>query len=220
MYRRYGAEGLGNILGTLSSKPESRDDAPSTSRPQSRADLIASIKADYDKNYFVSGKGDMSGYALDCVFADPFAAFRGVDRFKRNVGNLGALMREVRLDLYSFEERGNEVHTKWRFSSVLTWPPWRPRLAAAGSTVHVIDPARNLVVRHEENWDVEPSRVLQQLLLPSSKIPTSFWETLMFAASDGDAKGVWLALSPKARRSRCASSHAVGAGLTGGHLPT
>ncbi len=36
--------------------------------------------------------GEMSAYEKDCLFADPFAGFNGVDRFKKNVSNLGALM--------------------------------------------------------------------------------------------------------------------------------
>ncbi len=37
-------------------------------------------------------QGDLSAYADDCLFADPFAGFRGVRRFKNNVSNLGSLM--------------------------------------------------------------------------------------------------------------------------------
>jgi hypothetical protein len=37
----------------------------------------------------------MAGYAPDCTFADPFVSFTGVDRFKRNVANLGGLMSDV-----------------------------------------------------------------------------------------------------------------------------
>lgn len=43
-------------------------------------------------NYFVSGKGDMEAYDPECLFADPFAGFNGVQRFKQNVSNLGGLM--------------------------------------------------------------------------------------------------------------------------------
>lgn len=39
--------------------------------------------------------------------------------------------RDIKLDVYEFEERGDEVETKWRFSCILDLP-WRPRLAAAG----------------------------------------------------------------------------------------
>ena len=50
------------------------------------------LRADYEGNYFVSGKGDMLAYTADCVFADPFVSFSGTERFKQNVSNLGGLM--------------------------------------------------------------------------------------------------------------------------------
>ena len=34
-------------------------------------------------------------YADDCLFADPFAGFNGVERFKKNVSNLGGLMQVI-----------------------------------------------------------------------------------------------------------------------------
>jgi hypothetical protein len=45
---------------------------------------------------------------------------------------------DIQLDLMEFEEEGNEVRTKWKFSALLQLP-WRPRLAAAGGTQHVLD---------------------------------------------------------------------------------
>ena len=57
----------------------------------SRAEVIASLREDYNNNYFVSGTGSMEAYEPDCEFADPFASFRGTQRFKKNVGNLGGL---------------------------------------------------------------------------------------------------------------------------------
>lgn len=44
------------------------------------------------QDYFISGKGEMADYDPNCLFADPFVSFKGVDRFKKNVSNLGALM--------------------------------------------------------------------------------------------------------------------------------
>ena len=45
---------------------------------------------------------------------------------------------DVQLDLLEFKEDGNEVQTKWRFNALLQLP-WKPRLAAAGGTKHVLD---------------------------------------------------------------------------------
>jgi hypothetical protein len=57
--------------------------------------------------------------------------------------------------------------------------PWRPQLAAAGGTTHVFDQHSGLVTRHVERWDVEPSRVVKQLLRPAAKFPTSKAEVIM-----------------------------------------
>ena len=169
----------------------------------------------------------------------------------------------MQLDLLDFKEEANEVQTKWKFNALLQLP-WKPRLAAAGGTKHVIDkvnqalwstlfqpsqsPERHVlhcvigphhwpplprpawpglcqklmqikvrkdlwhkkharhkplravwlmqdsgrVIKHIESWDVEPSRVVQQLLKPASKSPSSKAELFMLALSQGDAKGMWL----------------------------
>lgn len=162
----------------------------------SREQAIASIKEDYAKNYFISGAGDMAAYDPQCLFADPFAGFNGVQRFQRNVSNLGGLMQDTRLDILSFEEGEQELRTRWRFSATLDLP-WRPILAAAGGTTHVFDPDTGLVVKHIESWDVEPARVVRQLLKPSAKVPATQWEVLMSSLHDGDAVGIWFALSSK-----------------------
>ncbi|ABO96035.1 predicted protein, partial [Ostreococcus lucimarinus CCE9901] len=99
-------------------------------------------------------------YAGDCEFADPFVSFRGLDRFRANVANLGGMMREVDLQIKSFEETEDGVQTEWRFSCVLDLP-WRPMLAASGGTTHVLND-ENRVVRHYERWDVDPKKVLGQ----------------------------------------------------------
>jgi hypothetical protein len=105
------------------------------------------------------------------------------------------MMEDIDLKITNWEERGDELETSWRFSCVLDLP-WRPKLAAAGGTTHVFDPSTGKVVKHVERWDVEPGKVVKQLLLPSSKIPENRVEVFMFAMSDGDAFGMFLAVTP------------------------
>lgn len=58
-----------------------------------RKEVLEAIRRDYEvNNYFVSGQGDMASYEPDCEFSDPFVSFRGVERFKSNVSNLGAYL--------------------------------------------------------------------------------------------------------------------------------
>src|SRR5689334_250411 len=65
-----------------------------------------------------------------------------------------------------------------------------------------------LVVEHIERWDVEPGRVLRQLLRPAAPVPTSQWEVVMSSVHSGDAAGVWLALRWVPCHSACSSVHA------------
>lgn len=46
---------------------------------------------------------DVDLYEQDCEFADPFVSFRGTDRFKKNLENLGPFMEDVKLQLTKFE---------------------------------------------------------------------------------------------------------------------
>ena len=75
-------------------------------------------------------------------------------------------------------------------------PALAPQARGRGGTTHEFDPATGKVVRHVERWDVQPGKVVSQLLVPSSKIPENRWEVFMFSLSDGDFFGMWLAASP------------------------
>jgi hypothetical protein len=144
-----GAEALGNVVGAAKAAQGPPSASSSTPATFTRDQALAAIKADYDDNYFVSGAGDLAAYDADCLFADPFAGFNGTERFRRNVGNLGGMLRDVKLDISKWEETPEGLTTKWKFSAILDLP-WRPRLAAAGGTKHVLDPRTNLVVKHIE----------------------------------------------------------------------
>uniref|UniRef100_A0A6S8L2C6 Uncharacterized protein n=2 Tax=Eukaryota TaxID=2759 RepID=A0A6S8L2C6_DUNTE len=187
----YAAELFGKIVGKQQVEAN-----PSPQKKMTRDEMIDSIRADYAKNYFVSGAGEMAAYAEDCVFADPFVAFPGTKRFKQNVSNLGGQMQDIKLKVYDFQFEGdNKVHTKWRFSCILNLP-WKPLLAAAGGTTHVLDLERGQIVEHIEQWDIEPSKVVSQLFKPSAAMPSSNLETFLLSSSDNDPKGMWAAASP------------------------
>lgn len=190
----YGAEAFGNLIGLTKAKDQQKN-AFDLQDVCTREEAVAAIRKDYDTNYFVSGKGEMSAYEKDCLFADPFAGFNGVDRFKRNVRNLGSLMEDIKLDLLDWKETDEALQTKWRFSAVLTLP-WRPRLAAAGGTTHVFSKETGRVIEHIESWDVEPAAVVKSLLRPSSKAPANSWAKFFKAVDGGDAAGAWSAATP------------------------
>ena len=182
----YGAEAFGRVMGA--SAMDDDDDDADAAPIASREDAVRAIRADYDAAYFVTGEGDMRAYDEACEFADPFASFRGLGRFRRNVRNLGGYCEDVELNLTSFEETEDGVQTEWTFACVLDLP-WRPRLAAKGGTTHALDAASHRVVRHYERWDVEPKKVLTQLLKPASKIPENQAEVFMLSLMSGDVVG-------------------------------
>eukprot|EP00967_Tisochrysis_lutea_P025220 scaffold29045_cov19-Tisochrysis_lutea.AAC.1 len=63
--------------------------------------------------------------------------------------------QDIKLKVYDFQFEGdNKVHTKWRFSCILNLP-WKPLLAAAGGTTHVLDLERGQIVEHIEQWCAE-----------------------------------------------------------------
>lgn len=155
----YAAEALGNVIGATRGKGGSDSNETSSpssppsfsaSNPLPRAQALEMLKRDYEVDYFISGKGEMRAYDDNCEFRDPFAGFKGTDRFKKNVSNLGSSLEEAQTDLNSWEEdegEGSSLKTRWRFSGIVGLLPWRPRLAAAGSTTHVFDPVRFFVPR-------------------------------------------------------------------------
>lgn len=165
----YGAEQFGNIFATFAGQKQQKvSDANSALPKLSRKEALDSIKEDYQANYFVNGAGDMSAYEDDCLFTDPFSGFRGTQRFKRNIGNFGNFLEDVKLDIMEFREVDNGLRTRWRFGATLKFP-WRPRLAAAGRTTHYFSDETNRVVEHREEWDTEVGKVLQQLLKPGKQ---------------------------------------------------
>lgn len=191
----YGAEGFGDVLASIQGKKmlnRSDEQGEGTSRPIERREVLQMLRDDYDKCYFISGLGEMSAYDPNCTFADPFVSFNGVDRFKKNVGNLGSLMQDVKLEITDWRESEESVQSKWRFSCILDLP-WRPRLAAAGGTTHVFDESTGKVIEHIEDWDIEPGKVVRDLLRPSSKTPTNRAEAFFLSWSMGDAVGIWKA---------------------------
>ena len=202
----YGAEAVGKVVGATKAKDDaspvssganagSNATASSAGATLTRARALELLREDYDEKYFVSGAGALAAYDSKCEFSDPFVAFEGVDRFKQNVGNLGGMMRDIDLKITGWEENEDTLVTSWRFSCVLDLP-WRPKLAAAGGTTHAFDRGTGKVVKHIERWDVDPGKVVKQLLVPASKLPENRWEVFMFSLADGDAFGCWLAASP------------------------
>ena len=116
---------------------------------------------------------DMSLWAKNATFADPFSSFGGegsLERFKNNADNLGKYILNPRLRItsYSIEKEDDYnavIKVGWVYSSNLKLP-WTPILAAAGETSHFLDD-NNLIVRYQEQWKSNPWEVVFRLFKPA-----------------------------------------------------
>lgn len=186
---------LAELFGRLRKSKTVKDLTNMTPKTNSLKSISEKIREEYESMFWATGNMDVSLWADDCVFSDPFSSFGGkpgsTARFKRNADNLGRLVIQPKLKVTSFsvEKKLNEnnnvstnaagrrnnavnaahlydvVKVGWTFSSKLDLP-WKPVLAAAGETTHYLDD-RGLIVRYEERWKSDPWDVVKRLLVPT-----------------------------------------------------
>lgn len=136
-------------------------------KKRSLKQIAATIRKEYEAIFWATGDMDLSLWRDDCTFADPFSSFGGpgsAQRFKTNADNLGKWVLEPTMKVTSFDvdAKENMVSVGWVFRSKLKLP-WRPVLAAAGTTCHYIDADTGLISRYEETWKSKPWDVIKRL---------------------------------------------------------
>ena len=130
------------------------------------------LQADFDRDYFISGAVDAQLYDEHCLFADPFASFRGRSRFISNLKNLGSFIKRYELRLLEYDEsRLKEsppiVRTKTKVTLLLNLP-WKPVLSWPWSVEYEFDAQSYQVVAHRESWDVSATEGVLQCFRPGS----------------------------------------------------
>ncbi|KAF7826105.1 Nuclear transport factor 2 family protein [Senna tora] len=128
--------------------------------------VVATIKEDFERSYFVTGNLTLNAYEEDCEFADPAGSFKGLQRFKRNCTNFGSLLEKSNMKLMKWEDFEDKGIGHWRFSCILSFP-WRPILSATGYTEYYFDAQSGRVCRHVEHWNVPKMALFKQILRPS-----------------------------------------------------
>jgi hypothetical protein len=167
----YGSEAFGKVVAAFRPRSDDAEDEEGEVAfvgPVSRNEVVELIRKDYERSYFVTGNMNMGIYEADCEFADPFVSFKGLKRFKQNVSNLGSFMEESSLKITDWQEYEDRIYAKWRFNCVLGLP-WRPILAATGSTEYFFDENSGKICKHVENWDISPADGVRQLFKPNRK---------------------------------------------------
>ncbi|KNA19823.1 hypothetical protein SOVF_057750 [Spinacia oleracea] len=134
-----------------------------------RADVVETIKQDFQRSYFVTGNVTLGAYEDDCEFADPAGSFKGLRRFKRNCTNFGSLIKKSDMKLMKWEDFEDKGIGHWRFNCILSFP-WKPILSATGYTEYYFDPESGKVCRHVEHWNVPKMALLKQILKPSRQV--------------------------------------------------
>ena len=119
----YAVEAFGKAFGSKRSVDNVNDDQEITESidltkpPSSLEETLKRIKLDNDRSYFLSGEVDSLIYDEACIFADPFVAFSGRDRFIENLSNLGSFITnyDAKMIKYDVEGDGREIVTKVSF---------------------------------------------------------------------------------------------------------
>lgn len=101
-------------------------------------------------------------YAEDVYFKDPLNEFRGVDRYRQNIGFIERWFQDIHLELHDITQPASDrIETRW----TLSWTapvPWQPRIRIPGwSELHLN--AVGQICEHVDYWDCSRLAVLGQL---------------------------------------------------------
>ena len=128
----YGAEALGNARALLEGQQSPGTTANPAVTPPSTfkfEEAVALIKADYDSDYFLTGKLiDKDLYSPSCYFCDPFSGFSGRERFISNLSNLSLFVSSFSNKLLDFDSGELYVVARVLVRMQLNLP-WKPVIA-------------------------------------------------------------------------------------------
>lgn len=149
-------------------------------------ELLDRLRADYERDYFLTGDVDVQLYAEDCEFSDPFAGFKGRDRFVRNLRNLtGGFISAYRVTMLDFAAEAEPVggsemkFVRSRLRVVLELAlPWKPTLGWVWGVAHECqmqaDGGSSQVwrcVAHRESWEIDPAEGVAMVFRPGKGLP-------------------------------------------------
>ncbi|XP_024517328.1 uncharacterized protein LOC112341456 [Selaginella moellendorffii] len=131
-------------------------------------EVLARLKSDYDRSYFLTGDFTRSIYKEDCFFADPTIQFQGRDLYRRNLMLLSPfyespslVLLDIKPDPEVCESDQKAIVAFWRLRTYLKLP-WRPLVTLDGSTKYKLDSSCR-ITSHVESWSISPLQALSQL---------------------------------------------------------
>lgn len=184
------------IMGFVDSKEQEVMQSPtsvlentSMTSPTSPLELMRYIENDYvEHNYLWTGNIYLPAFEKDCKFTDPTLSFIGTDRFVSNVKNLVPIVNILsqdgsnQSDLLEIQlnEEKRYIQTRWNMIGDLYTLPWKPAIDVIGRTKFWYRESNDSdggkvyrVFSYDEEWEVEASYALLQLITPKGSIPNS-----------------------------------------------
>ena len=141
--------------------------------------MLLGVVGDFECGYLFSGGIDTQIYTENCRFTDPTLSFVGLSTFENNIRNLKPVLNffvaNTLIVLYSaqLDEKNQKVKAQWRMSGSIRLP-WNPKLELTGNTALSYNPSDDgRIFDYFEQWDLEASKALFQLLQPAQIIPTA-----------------------------------------------
>ncbi|XP_048136745.1 uncharacterized protein LOC115734382 isoform X4 [Rhodamnia argentea] len=142
--------GVTEILRVLSpmkddSLESASDDEKDGVSASSVDDVVMILTADYEKAYFVTGKG----------------------LYERNLKLLVPFFDHPSIILHNIQKGDDETYilARWKLRTYLKLP-WRPLISIDGKTVYELDD-NFVIVRHAESWNVSALEAIGQIFTPS-----------------------------------------------------
>eukprot|EP00746_Dinoflagellata_sp_MGD_P007746 gnl/MRDRNA2_/MRDRNA2_115399_c0_seq1.p1 gnl/MRDRNA2_/MRDRNA2_115399_c0~~gnl/MRDRNA2_/MRDRNA2_115399_c0_seq1.p1 ORF type:complete len:303 (-),score=58.53 gnl/MRDRNA2_/MRDRNA2_115399_c0_seq1:40-948(-) len=176
---------LTEMFAQLGNRPKPEQTTPrSDIEALSVDDAAQLVKDEHEAAFWTTGSMNFDLWETGCIFADPFSSFGGDDsvaRFQKNAAGLAGFLQEgsnLRMTSFDVEKFDTPrsidavhpaqavVRVGWSFSGKLKLP-WRPVLAAAGSTAHYLSAYSGRIVRYEESWISKPGDVVRRLFVPT-----------------------------------------------------
>ena len=158
----------------------------------SPTEVLSGVIGDFENGYLFSGGIDTQIYTENCRFTDPTLSFVGLSTFENNIRNLKPVLNffvaNTLVVLYNAQlnEQNQQVKAQWRMSGSIRLP-WQPKLELTGNTAlsyNQSDDGR--IFDYFEQWDLDASNALFQLLQPAQIIPTASFPDVIDVISAND----------------------------------
>ncbi|OSX71459.1 hypothetical protein BU14_0532s0018 [Porphyra umbilicalis] len=118
-----------------------RDTPPPASPPPAVTALAAKLQTELPALFTPGTDPDWSIYTDDVLFEDPLNRFRGVRKYRANIGFLkdSFAFRNSAMFLHDTVAEEDAVVTRWTLAMTAAFLPWAPRVVFTGESIYGVD---------------------------------------------------------------------------------